>query len=325
MKQHKVLLITEFGKPWNSGWYFKSGFEKNGHEVIPFDASALKDPVTKVFDLAKKTPFDFILHTKDELPAEVFQDLRRSMKVVMWYPDPVIPKWLPNYVWACDIFLTMSEGLVDEFRKMNPNSFWLTQAFEPSFFEIKEITERDVQTYSAEVAFVGNLGSKAQYLARRGTLERVIEEGFKLKWWGPRIPRKLSTLPLILGKLGRSYGGKFVWGEEYAKVAKLSKIFLAVDSQPNIRKSMSARMYTAVGCGAFYMCQHVDGIEDVLDPDKDIVTFHSEQEMIDVIRYYLKNDELRKKIAESGRSRILKEHTYEVRIKQMLRIIEDVI
>jgi spore maturation protein CgeB len=323
--KYKVLLITSFNKPWNNGWYYKAGFEKNGHEVIPFDASALEDPVTKVFDHAKTKPFDLILHTKDELPAEVFHDLRRSTTVVMWYPDPVIPEWLPTYVRACDIFLTMSEGLVDEFRKMNPSSFWLTQAFEPSFFEIKEITERDVQTYSAEVAFVGNLGSKTQYLARREALERVIEEGFKLRWWGPRIPRKLSAIPLILGKLGRSYGGKFIWGEEYAKVAKLSKVFLAFDAMPHIRKSMSARMYTAVGCGAFYMCQHVDGIEEVFEPDKEIITFHSGDEMIDKIRYYLKNDELRTKIAASGKSHVLKEHTYEVRIKQMLRIIEDVI
>ncbi|MEF9437970.1 MAG: glycosyltransferase [Candidatus Mariimomonas ferrooxydans] len=139
------------------------------------------------------------------------------------------------------------------------------------------------------------------------------------------MPKKLSTIPLILGKLGRSYGGEFVWGEEYAKVVKLSKIFLAFDAQPHIRKSMSARMYTAVGCGAFYMCQHVDGIEEVLEPGKEIITFQSEQEMIDMIRYYVKNDELRKKIAEAGSRRVLKEHTYEIRMRQMLRIIEDVI
>ena len=121
---------------------------------------------------------------------------------------------------------------------------------------------------------------------------------------------------------GRSYGGKFIWGEEYAKVAQLSKVFLAFDSLPHIRKSMSARMYTAVGCGAFYLCQHVEGIEEVLVPSREIVTFRSEQEMIDMIRYYLKNDKERKRIAETGRDRILKDHTYEIRTREMLRIIE---
>jgi spore maturation protein CgeB len=322
MIQYKVLLITPLSKPWNNGWYYKTGFEKRGHKVIPFDPSLIPDSVSKAFEVTKEFKPDFILHTKDELPPEILQELSKFTKVIQWYPDPVIPEWLPPYVRASDIFFTMSEGLVEEFKKFNPNVFWLTQAFEPSFFEIKQIIPEDIRTFSADVTFVGNLGSKPQYLQRRESLERIIKEGFQLKWWGPRIPRKLSTIPLILRKLGRSYGGKFVWGEEYAKVAKLSKIFLAFDSMPHIRKSMSARMYTAVGCGAFYMCQHVDGIEEVIEPDREIITFHSEDEMIDKIKYYLPEEEKRKKIAEAGRQRVFKEHTYEVRLKEMLSIIE---
>jgi spore maturation protein CgeB len=243
----------------------------------------------------------------------------------MWYPDPVIPDWLLSYVKASDVFLTMSEGLIAEFKKYNPNVFWLSQAFEPSGFVVKGITEEDKHMYSSDVTFVGNLSSKTQYLMRRGALEKIIDAGFKVKWWGPRMPRKFSTLPLIFGKLGKSYGGKFVWGGEYAKVAQLSRIFLAFDSMPHIRKSMSARMYTAVGCGAFYMCQHVDGIEEILEPGKEIITFRSENEMIDLIRYYVGKDELRRKITDAGRKRIMDEHTYEIRMRQLVEIIENVI
>jgi len=323
--KYRILLIAEYEKPWNNGWYYKTGFEKNGHDIIPFDPDKVENPVLKAREIIEKRDPDVILHAKDELPAEAFQELRQLRKVIMWYPDPVIPDWLVPYVKASDVFLTMSEGLIPEFKKYNPNVFWLTQAFEPSYFETGPITEQDIAFYSADVAFVGNLGSKPQYLSRRGFLDKVINAGFKLKWWGPKIPRKISTVPLIFGKLGRAYGGKFVWGEEYAKVARLSKIFLAFDSMPHIKKSMSARMYTAVGCGAFYMCQHVDGIEAVLEPGKEIVTFQSENEMIDLISYYLGKDELREKIGEAGKKRILEEHTYEIRMKQLIEIIESYI
>ncbi len=322
MKRLTILLITTFSKPWNNGWYYKTGLEKNGHSVIPFNSGSVENPENRVFEIVKENTPDFIIHTKDELPAEIFQELRKYAKVVQWYPDPVIPEWLPQYVEACDIFFTMSEGLIQEFKKYNPNVFWLSQAFEPSFFKIKEITSSDIKVFSSDVTFVGNLGSKAQYLARRGALKKVIDAGFNLKWWGPKIPVKISTVPLLISKLGRAYGGKFIWGEEYAKVARLSKIFLAFDSMPHIRKSMSARMYTAVGCGAFYMCQHVEGIEEVLVPDKEIVTFHDEEEMIDKIKFYLPKEDLRKKIAEAGQKRVLKEHTYEIRIKEMIAIIK---
>lgn len=325
MKAYRILLITALRKPWNNGWYYKSGLERIGHEVIGFDPSQSPEPLKEVFEIVSGFKPHIILHTKDELSPDVFQDLREYAKVVQWYPDPVIPDWLPAYVQASDIFLTMSEGLVEEFRRFNPNSFWLSQAFEPSFFELKEITDKDMELFSSDITFVGNLGSKEHYLRRREALMRVIKEGFELKWWGPPLPRKLSTIPLLFGRLGMAYGGGFIWGKDYAKVARLSKIFLAFDSMPHIRKSMSARMYTAVGCGAFYMCQHVDGIEEVLIPDKEIVTFHNDDEMIEKIRFYLKREDLRRKIAQAGQKKVLSEHTYEVRIKEMMRIIENVL
>jgi len=321
MKALRILLITELSRPWNNGWYYKTGLEKNGHTVILFDPSSSENPLIKVRAVVKESRPDFILHTKVELPAEIFQELRQFAPVIMWYPDPVIPDWLPPYVKASDIFFTMAEGLVVEFRKLNENVFWLSQAFEPSFFEVTDISSRDRKMFAADVTFVGNLGSKKQYIARRVSLERVMKEGFTLKWWGPRIPRKFSTIPLMFGMIGRAYGGKFIWGQDYARVARLSKIFLAFDSMPHIKKSMSARMYTAVGCGAFYMCQHVSGIEDVLMPGREIVTFHSDDEMIDMIRYYLKRDEERRRISEAGRSRVLTDHTYEVRTGQMMEIV----
>lgn len=322
MGPYKVLFIAELGEEWNSSWYYKAGFEKNGHSVYTFDPRTSGSPEEKAFHIIKETGPDFILHGKDELPAGTFQELRRHAKIIQWYPDPVIPGWLPAYVETADFFFTMSEGLVPEFRKINPHSFWLSQAFDPSFFKVHDITENDKRTFGSDITFVGNLGSKPQYLPRRKYLMRVLKEGFHLKWWGPRLPRKISTLPLLMGKLGRSYGGRLVWGEDHAKISQLSKIYLGFDSKPQIRKSMSERMYIAAGCGAFYMCEHVDGIEEVMEPDREIVTFRTEDEMVEKIRYYLDHEAERKKIAEAGKERVLRDHTYEVRVRQMFEIIE---
>jgi hypothetical protein len=321
MKPQKILLVTSFSKPWDNGWYYKTGFEKLGHTVAPFDPEGSGRPGEDFFALMRDFRPDLLIQTKNELPLEIFQEAGRLVRLVMWYPDPVIPEWLPPYVKACSLFLTMSEGLVGEFKKYNPNTHWLSQAFEPSHFDVGEIGAQEMEKYAAEVTFVGNLGSKPQYLPRRAYLRRVAREGFKLKWWGPRIPGKISTIPLILGRLGRAYGGEFVWGRSFALAARAAKIFLAFDSIPGVRKSMSARMYTAIGCGAFYLCANVEGIEEVFQPGKEIAVFNSEQEMVDMIKYYLKHDSERAEIAEAGRRRLLKEHTYEHRLTRMMEII----
>ncbi len=327
MKITKVLIAADFRNPWNPGFYMMKGFELNGIQTEILDTMTADNPYEALMTMVEKFQPDVLLYIKDYgLRPEWLQEVKaRGVHPVQWYIDPVIPEWLPPFVEVADVFFTMSEGLVDEFKKFNPRVFFLSQGFEPSFFKLESITPEDIRLYSSEVTFVGNLGSKPQYLTRRRYLNRVLKEGFQLKWWGPRIPRKLSTIGLILGRLGRAYGGRFVWGQEYAKVARLSKIFLAFDSMPHIRKSMSARMYTAVGCGAFYMCQYVEGIEEFLEPGKEIVTFRDEDEMVDMIRYYLRNDSLRERIAASGRQRVLKEHTYEARIKRMLEILKDVL
>lgn len=325
MKKLKVILATNFSKPWNNGWFYKTGFEKNGHNVMSFDPSINKCEEKDFLEIVKTFKPDFLLITKNEINLKILLECKKYTKIIQWYPDPVIPEWLIPYVSNVDVFFTMSEGLVDEFKRYNKNTFWLTQAFEPDFYKVQEIKEEDIKKYSADITFVGNLGSKPQYLPRREALLRVIKSGFNLKWWGPPLPRKIKTLPLIFGKLGRCYGGEFVYNETYAKVCKLSKIFLGFDSMPHIKKSMSQRMYIAIGCGAFYMCQYVKGIEEVLIPDKEIVIFNDYEEMIDKIRFYLSKEELRKKIAQAGQERVFKEHTYQIRIKQMMDILKNVI
>ena len=172
--QYRILLVTDLSKPWKNGWYLKAGFEKNGHKVLPFDPALISSPANKVFETTREFKPDLILHTKHELPAEIFQELRKFAKVIQWYPDSVITDWLPSYVKSSDVFFTMSKGLIEEFKKYNPRVFWLTQAFEPSFFQINEITPTDLKTFLADVAFVGNLGSKPYYLNRRDYLKNII-------------------------------------------------------------------------------------------------------------------------------------------------------
>ena len=326
-KIRRILITDNFSNPWNLGFYIQRGLQQNDVEVRIFDPRTAKNPHAELMAEMDSFSPSVLLHIKDRgLRVEWLKEAKeRGIATVQWYPDIAMPEWLIPYVKNTDIFFTMAEGLVEEFKKYNLRTFWLTQAFEPSFFQISDITPEDISNVASDVTFIGTPGSKEYYLKRRRYLSRVIDEGFKLRWWGPRLPRKLSTIPLVFGRLGRAYGGRFIWGEEYAKAAKLSKVFLAFDAAPHIRKSMSDRMYIAVGCGAFYMCQHVDGIEDLFVPDKEIVTFRNEDEMIDKIRFYLKNDSPRKQVADAGKTRALKDHTYKVRTGQMLRILEDVL
>jgi spore maturation protein CgeB len=319
-----VLIVGNFGKPWNTAHYLVHAAEKIGHRVSTFDPLQGGDEETLMKRVEESRTTHVLIMKGTGFKPEWNEALKkRGLCTILWHPDPDIPDWMLPLIRSVDFCFTMSEGMLPQWREKGVKQVaWLSQGFEPSFFDPGVVTGSDRLFYGAEVAFVGNIDSSNNYLTRRYKLKRVLREGFHLKWWGPRLGRKLINLPILLSSIGRAYGGRFIYGPEFAKVAVCSKVFLAFDREVDIRLSMSARMYTAVGCGAFYLCEAVDGIESVLSPDKEIVTFKGEEEMIDKIRYYLPRASERRQIARAGQARVLREHTYQKRLEQMFKMIK---
>ena len=80
MKIFSILLITELSKPWSNGWYYKSGFEKNGHTVVLFDPSSVENPSINIFAITKEIRPDFILHTKGGVTCGDFSGIKKILK-----------------------------------------------------------------------------------------------------------------------------------------------------------------------------------------------------------------------------------------------------
>ncbi|WP_455387800.1 CgeB family protein [Petrachloros mirabilis] len=319
-----TIIIEDFRRPWSAGHYLVRAAEKIGCHVSTFDP--LDDGAseqTLITQVERSKPTYALMMKGRGFKVEWNEALKKKgISTILWHPDPDIPEWLLPLIRSVDFCFTMAEGKLAEWKAKGAKRVaWLSQGFEPSFFEVGPPTEADRQVYGSDVAFVGNIDSTNNYLSRRYKLKRVLREGFHLKWWGPRLGRKPINIPIFFSSLGRAYGGRFVYGPEFARVAHCSKIFLAFDRHPEIRLSMSARMYTAVGCGGFYMCEAMEGIESMLVPDREIVTFKEQEEMIDKIRYYLPRASERQSIARAGQARVLRDHTYEKRLENMFRMI----
>ena len=73
--------------------------------------------------------------------------------------------------------------------------------------------------------------------------------------------------------------------------------------------------------GAFQLVDERSLLADCFVPGEEIITFSSESELRQKIDYYLEHPEEREAIANRGRERALRDHTYEKRLEQMLSII----
>jgi spore maturation protein CgeB len=321
-----ILIIGNFENPWNSPHYLVRAAERRGHRVATFDPVREGSEEGFVRKIDDSKPSHALILKGTGFRVEWNETLKKKgIYTILWHPDVSIKEWLVPLIRSVDFCFTVTEGMIPIWKEKGARQVaWLSQGFEASFFEVDRITESDRRFFGSDVAFVGNIDTANGYLPRRPKLKRVLREGIDLKWWGPPLGMKWANLPVFFSSLGRAYGGRFIYGPEFAKVARCSKIFLAFDRDTHIRLSMSARMYTAVGCGAFYLCEAVEGIESVLLPGKEIVTFKGEEEMIDKIRYYLPKESERQQIARAGQARVLREHTYERRLEEMFKIIKGV-
>jgi spore maturation protein CgeB len=81
------------------------------------------------------------------------------------------------------------------------------------------------------------------------------------------------------------------------------------------------RLFEATGMGACVVTELGDNLEDLFQPEREIVTYSSLEECVDKIKYLIENPEDALKIGKSGQNRTLTEHTYERRVRQLKNYI----
>jgi len=327
----RLLLSAARHRPWSPGYALAPALEKTGHTVQVFDYRSAEDPARELLAAVRTFKPDLhVVYGGEPYSPDLIRQVRNNTGYnVLWYPlvTPVLGTDVVQLGNAYDMFFTIAQGLVDRFAAAGlHNVEWLPEGMEPSIYQYDTISDRDRETFACDVTLVGRLESdNPAYLERWKLVKRIVDENFHIKWWGPRIRRKTGTfvLGLLLSKVSRSYGGRFVWNETYAKAVHLSKIFIAREAYPNVRLSLSARAFTAMGLGAFYLTFPNRGVEQMFEPDRELVLFRTPDEMVEKIRYYLARDDERTAIAAAAKKKVLAEHTYQRRFEQMFAVIAE--
>ena len=69
------------------------------------------------------------------------------------------------------------------------------------------------------------------------------------------------------------------------------------------------------------MSNYQSGFADCFNEGEEFIAFESKDDMLVKIDYLLTHEDERKEIAENGYKRIVKDHTYDARIKEMLSLL----
>lgn len=165
--------------------------------------------------------------------------------------------------------------------------------YEPLYKKVS-LSEDEKKTYSSDVAFIGTPEEE-----RAQSIAFLIKNGIKLKVWGKldhwKRMKCFSTLkPFFVDSF-------LVW-DDYVKAlngAKIGLCFLQRASQDE----HTLRSIEIPACGCFMLAERTRDHMDLFKEDEEAAFFSDNEEMLDKVRFYLKNSEKRDTVAATGRQR----------------------
>ncbi|MDX6476144.1 MAG: hypothetical protein QOH95_1655 [Gaiellaceae bacterium] len=214
---------------------------------------------------------------------------------------------------AFDLVLTSFPHFVESFRSAGVRSEYLRIGFDPRVLARLEADGAVRERHGA--VFVGAL-NRTQHSSGNALLERAASR-VPIDFWGYAADGWPESSPLRARYHGEA------WGIDMFRVLYESRIALNRHIGVAERYANNMRLYEATGVGTMLLTDARENLGDLFEPGREVVTYDSEDELVERVAYYLEHDEERRAIAAAGQARTLREHTYRIRMQELLAILGD--
>lgn len=262
---------------------------------------------------------DCVIVTYREVVPEAVGELKQRLKdvpVVHLNPDHV-SNLARQYILMStyDAYFSKEPFLVKVMREQySLSAYYLPESFNPRVHIKPDILKAQAEAADdVDLVVIANLNPyRVKFLEgllatlRRNINIRIFGNPKPLPWVGPR--------------LRNIHGNKHLVGEEKARAFYGAKVALNT-MHPSEFQGVNCRFFEALGSSAFLLTEDRPVISDLAVPDKEVVTFRNVEEAAAKIEYYLDHESERLAIAEAGYRRALRDHTYEKRIGEMMRLL----
>jgi len=191
----------------------------------------------------------------------------------------------------------------------------------------REVTDIPQDT---DLVFVGSI-SPTQHTRRRQLLHALAEAASKRNF---SLALHLSCPAEMITPAMRPYMRKPVFGLAMHKALRKGRIVF--DTQGSIHlvrpdgarhldlaagDTANMRLFEATGGGSLLITDALPGVSRFFEPDKEIVTFRDEEDLITKILYFLSHAEEREAIAARGQSRCLSDWSMARATKSFMEIV----
>jgi spore maturation protein CgeB len=182
---------------------------------------------------------------------------------------------------------------------------YLPEACNPRVHRSIELTREDRGQYGCEVMIFGSI-----YYYRQAILSQLEE--FDLKRWG-------NAPAWFVNRLKKPGAGSDIVLDDKVRAVRAARIALNPLHYGEIN-SLNCRAFELAGCGAFQLITHKPVLREHFTAGVELDAFRSVDELIEKIRHYLRHPEQAAEIARVGQIRAHREHTYEIRLREIFRV-----
>lgn len=166
------------------------------------------------------------------------------------------------------------------------------------------------------------------FLYKNLNLPRIYDVSFVGRTYGKRQEfietlKKQGINVTAFGQGGEN--GNRVSQADLIKIYNQSKISLNISfaSKGNKILAIKGRDFEAPGCGSLLLTKDTEEIAEYFVLGKEIMTYQDTNDAAEEIKYYLKNEDERDKIAKNGYDRVMREHTYEKRFSEIFEFAQN--
>lgn len=182
-----------------------------------------------------------------------------------------------------DYVFIAQRAYLDDFRAVNPQSYWLPLACDP------EVHGKKTDTKLHDIGFVGGIepGSRRQLLLKK--LNEHIPLYFERCFW-----------------------------DDMARVFSESHIVF----NEAVNHDLNMRFFEALASGSLLLADMAENSgQDRLFMEGEDYALYNDDNLVDSARFYLDNERIRNKIAARGRQLVLNAHSYDHRVADLLDVV----
>lgn len=154
-----------------------------------------------------------------------------------------------------------------------------------------------------------------EYVPRNILMEQSIKYGSVLSV-GLRH-KFYNEIPVSLMKMVDPMANEFL-----SDVFSSCKINVNSHAWPTYEGYLNKRTWLILASGGFQLCDEVNGIREIFTPGEHLVTYSNLKEYEDKLKYYLKHEEEREKIARQGYKYVIKNYRNDIMVGQVVKWLE---